>query len=64
MKYTPTPLAYDLATLGDLVDDAEDIAEDIADAVAVIRAAGGSWTAIAAELGVSRQAAQQRYGRR
>jgi hypothetical protein len=63
MRYTPTALAYNIAELGALADDADDIAEDIARTVALIRAAGGTWTAIGDELGVTRQAAQQRYGR-
>jgi len=34
---------------------------ELADAVAAARAAGDSWTVIGAALGVSRQAAQQRF---
>ncbi len=63
MRYTPTQLTYALATLGALADDAQDLAAEIVDAVAAARAAGNSWAAIGAELGVSGQAAHQRYGR-
>lgn len=36
--------------------------DDIAEAVAQVRAAGLSWTYVALALGVSRQAARQKYG--
>ncbi len=55
----PTIVA-DLATLAAA---AVDLAAEIADTVADARQAGASWTAIGAALAVSRQAAQQRYGR-
>ncbi len=58
----PSQPEYDLAQLGALVDEARGMADDIARDVDAIRAAGGSWAAIAAALGVSRQAAQQRFG--
>lgn len=35
----------------------------VKDAVAALRASGASWRDVGAELGLSRQAAQQRYGR-
>ena len=35
----------------------------VRDAVAALRASGASWRDVGAELGLSRQAAQQRYGR-
>jgi hypothetical protein len=41
-----------------------DMESAVAEAVAAARAAGGSWSAVGAALGVSAQAAQQRYGRR
>lgn len=44
--------------------EAVDAAEaGLRDAVASARAAGDSWTVIGAALGVSRQAAQQRFSR-
>lgn len=51
----PTALA-DMIALREALDAAID------DAVDGLRAAGFSWTEIAAELGVSRQAARQRWG--
>lgn len=38
--------------------------EQLADVVAEARRGGTSWTVIGAGLGVSKQAAQQRFGRR
>jgi hypothetical protein len=46
----------DLASLADQVDTA------IRDAITGLRATGYSWADIAARLGVTRQAAQQRWG--
>lgn len=46
----------ELATLAAAVDDA------LVTAVRGLRAAGYSWTEIAARLGISRQAAHQRWG--
>jgi predicted transcriptional regulator len=42
---------------------ATDLDEAISRAVAGLRKAGYSWSEIAARLGVTRQAAQQRWGR-
>jgi len=42
------------------VDSAE---QELRDAVAAARTAGDSWTIIGAALGITRQAAQQRFGR-
>jgi hypothetical protein len=55
--------AGDVEALGDLVALAEDIDRAVADAVAGLRQFGYSWADIAARLGVTRQAAQQRWGR-
>ena len=45
------------------VVEAEDVVRDLLrQSVAAARAAGCSWAAIGAELGMSRQAAQQRFG--
>ncbi len=46
----------DMVALSSVLDDA------IADAVTGLRAHGYSWAEIAARLGISRQAAQQRWG--
>jgi hypothetical protein len=40
----------------------EDLAVAQAEAVDLLRAAGGSWTDVGTACGVTRQAAQQRYG--
>jgi hypothetical protein len=42
------------------VNDAE---ADLSGAVAAARAAGDTWTAIGAALGISRQVAQRRFGK-
>ncbi len=52
-----------LSWVGTLVTGMLNLTDDLAAAVTDAREAGATWTAIAAELGVSRQAAQQRYGR-
>lgn len=52
-----------LEALGRLADQAMDLDESIAAQVKQLRRANVSWTAIAQMLGVTRQAAQQRYGR-
>jgi hypothetical protein len=48
-----------LATLADLADD---INTALQEAVTGLRAAGFSWADIATRLGITRQAAQQRWG--
>ena len=48
-----------LPTLAGLADDINDALQD---AITGLRAAGFSWADIATRLGVSRQAAQQRWG--
>lgn len=52
----------DLRRIGLAVIDAENAAAEIAAGVAAARASGRSWAEIALVLGVTRQAAQQRYG--
>jgi hypothetical protein len=54
--------AGDVAALEGLVRLSLDIDDAIRDAVAGLRAFGYSWAEIAAPLGVTRQAAQQRWG--
>ena len=53
----------DLWALGDLVKLRDQVDEAIRDGVGTARESHGvSWTDVARELGVSRQAARQRYG--
>src|SRR5438874_8414388 len=53
----------DVEALADLVALAEDIDRAVGDAVRGLRGFGYSWAEIASRLGVTRQAAQQRWGR-
>ena len=55
--------AGDIDALADMTELAIELDEAIAQAVIGLRGAGYSWADIAARLGVSRQAAQQRWGR-
>jgi len=50
--------------LSDLVAQRAALDRAIARAVAAARKSGATWTDLAAELGVSRQAATKKYGRR
>jgi len=52
----------DVEALADLVDLATQVDAAILEAVTGLRAFGYSWAEIAARLGISRQAAQQRWG--
>ena len=54
--------AGDVERLRDLVALAEEVDRATATAVAGLRRAGFSWTEIANRLGITRQAAQQRWG--
>jgi hypothetical protein len=54
----------DADALADMTRLATDLDEAIAQAVIGLRKAGYSWAEIATRIGVSRQAAQQRWGRR
>ena len=56
--------AGDVDTLAAMTGLATELDEAIAQAVIGLREAGYSWAEIAARLGVSRQAAQQRWGQR
>jgi ribosomal protein S20 len=56
--------AGDVDALADMTGLATELDEAIAQAVLGLREAGYSWADIAARLGVSRQAAQQRWGQR
>ena len=54
----------DVDALADMTGLATELDEAIAQAVTGLRETGYSWAEIAARLGVSRQAAQQRWGHR
>ena len=55
--------AGDIDALADMTGLATELDEAITQAVAGLRQAGYSWAEIAARLGVTQQAAQQRWGR-
>jgi predicted transcriptional regulator len=55
--------AGDVDALADMAGLATELDEAIAQAVIGLREAGYSWAEIAARLGVTPQAAQQRWGR-
>jgi ribosomal protein S20 len=55
--------AGDVDALADMTGLASDLDEAISQAVLGLRMAGYSWAEIAARLGVTRQGAQQRWGR-
>jgi hypothetical protein len=54
----------DVDALADMTGLADELDEAIGQAVTGLRKAGYSWAEIAARLGVSRQAAQQRWPQR
>ncbi len=54
----------DVESLAHLISLADDINDAIQQAVNGLRAVGYSWAEIGTRLGVTRQAAQQRWGRR
>ena len=56
--------AGDVDALADMTELATELDEAITQAVTGLRNAGYSWAEIAARLGVTRQAAQQRWGHR
>ena len=56
--------AGDVERLRDLVTLADEVDQATATAVAGLRRVGYSWTEIATRLGITRQAAQQRWGTR
>lgn len=56
--------AGDVDALGDMTGLATELDEAITQAVIGLRETGYSWAEIAARLGVTRQAAQQRWGHR
>jgi hypothetical protein len=52
-----------LDAVAELCEVQREVSEQLRAAVGVGRAAGASWTVLGAKLGVSRQAAQERYGK-
>ena len=54
--------AGDVDALADMTGLATEVDEAITQAITGLRSAGYSWAEIAAQLGVTRQAAQQRWG--
>lgn len=62
--YARRVAAGDIDALADMTGLAAELDEAIAQAVIGLWKAGYSWAEIAARLGVSRQAAQQRWGQR
>ena len=61
--YSRRVAAGDIDAISDMISVAAELDDAITEAVAGLRAAGYSWADIAARLGVTRQAAQQRWGR-
>ena len=52
----------DIDAIADMAAAADHLDKAIADAITGLRATGYSWADIAARLGITRQAAQQRWG--
>ena len=61
--YSHRVAAGDIDAISDMTRTAAELDDAISQAVTGLRAAGHSWADIAARLGVTRQAAQQRWGR-
>jgi len=61
--YSRRVAAGDIDAISDMTRVAAELDDAISQAVAGLRAAGYAWADIAARLGVTRQAAQQRWGR-
>jgi len=64
LAYARRVAGGDVDALADMAGLATELDEAIAQAVTGLRETGYSWAEIAARLGVSRQAAQQRWGHR
>jgi tRNA A37 N6-isopentenylltransferase MiaA len=60
----PASDAADLRRIGTALEDVETTERELAEAVAAARKAGRSWSVIGMVLGISKQAAQQRFGQR
>lgn len=61
--YSRRVAAGNIDAISDMTSVAAELDDAITEAVTGLRAAGFSWADIAARLGVTRQAAQQRWGR-
>lgn len=61
--YSRRVAAGDVDAISDMTSIAAELDDAISQAVTGLRAAGYTWAGIAASLGVTRQAAQQRWGR-
>lgn len=61
--YSRRVAAGDIDAIIDMTSIAAELDDAITEAVTGLRAAGYSWADIAARLGVTRQAAQQRWGK-
>jgi hypothetical protein len=61
--YSRRVAAGDIDAISDMTSIAAELDDAISEAVTGLRAAGYSWADIAARLGVTRQAARQRWGR-
>ena len=61
--YSRRVAAGDVDAISDMTRLAAELDDAISQAVTGLRAAGYTWADIAARLGVTRQAAQQRWGR-
>jgi hypothetical protein len=61
--YSRRVAAGDIDAISDMTSIAAELDDAITEAVTGLRSAGYSWADIAARLGVTRQAAQQRWGR-
>jgi hypothetical protein len=61
--YSRRVAAGDIDAITDMTSIAAELDDAITEAVTGLRTAGYSWADIAARLGVTRQAAQQRWGR-
>lgn len=59
---TPAVDAADLRHIGEAMQEADNADQQLTEAVRTARSHGHSWTSIGVVLGVSKQAAQQRFG--
>jgi hypothetical protein len=62
VEITYTPLAAPFLRVGEAMRNVEAAERELVEAVGALRDAGYSWTVVANVLGVSRQAARQRFG--
>jgi DNA-directed RNA polymerase sigma subunit (sigma70/sigma32) len=62
VEITYTPLAASFLRVGEAMRNVETAEHELVEAVRALHEAGYSWTVIGKVLGVSRQAARQRFG--